>query len=425
MARAPTTLLIFLTAVSAISPRYGALITPRDAGACPASYSKCSNANLPDNFCCPTSATCVSLDEGSSVICCPEGHSCDYIEPISCNVQLQNAALHPKNAVKTTKLNGRLPTCGDSCCPFGYSCQGNNLCAMDNGSTSSTTNTESSTSTEKTFPTKTAAPTTTETKSESQTTSSFTTVKSTAGEPPTITSDTTVPTFIYSSNYPRVSSSKIAVAGSSSSLSSSTCPSFPTQAVVAGFFPGAACGAALALLLALCIRRYKENHLPASVRVAQNTKRTSTGTLIGISDPIPSEDSACRTDFLLSQAPKRNSEGARSMLHRTGTRVKSLFGGTPKITLRTPDGTSIKDVPPPLPIMPPRKALPRRQPSTESIKVYTPPGVFASTAVLKPEPYPNAAQRPNTTFSDMIHRSREDAGPEIPRKDGGLRVPRG
>ncbi|GES61440.1 hypothetical protein ATEIFO6365_0011009900 [Aspergillus terreus] len=291
-------------------------------------------------------------------------------------------------------------------------------------STATTASTQSTASSSSTKSTKTTETTTTEKLPKSQSTSTLTTAKSTASNPPTITTDTTVPTFIYTSNYPRVSTSKVAVADSTTNLSSS-CPSFPTGAVVAGFFPGAACGAALALLLARCIRRYKARHLPASVRVAQNTKRTTTGTLIGISDPIPSEDSACRTDFLLSRPPKRNSDGARSMLHRTGTRVKSLFGGAPKITVQTPDGTtSVKEVPPPLPIMP-RKAVPRRQPSTESIKVYTPPGVFASTAVLRPEPYPSAMIRPNTTFSDMIARSRDGAAPATPPKDhNGLRVPR-
>ncbi|KAL5360993.1 hypothetical protein BJX96DRAFT_175820 [Aspergillus floccosus] len=424
MARRPTTLLL-LTVLAAILPSHAASLTRRDENTCPISYKTCSNADLLASFCCPTSSTCISLDQGSTVICCPEGQSCDYIEPIPCNVQLQSATLHPKNPVKTTKLNGKLPTCGDACCPFGYSCDGNNVCVKDGVTSSSTTSTASTGNISFTKSTKATEPTTTETLPQSKSTSTFKTAKSTATDPPTITSDTTAPTFIYTSNYPRVSTSKVAVADSSTDLSSSSCPSFPTGAVVAGFFPGAACGAALALLLARCIRRYKANHLPASVRVAQNTKRTSTGTLIGISDPIPSEDSAYRTDFLLSRPTKRNSEGARSMLHRTGTRVKSLFGGAPKITVQTPDGTtSVKEVPPPLPIMP-RKALPRRQPSTESIKVYTPPGVFASTAVLKPEPYPNATIRPNTSFSDMIDRSREGAGPATPPKGySGLRVPR-
>ncbi|KAH2419559.1 hypothetical protein KXV44_007637 [Aspergillus fumigatus] len=169
------------------------------------------------------------------------------------------------------------------------------------------------------------------------------------------------------------------------------CPSFPTKAIIAGFFPGAAFGAILAFL-AMYLMRRRKNNLPPSVKIAQHTQRTSSGTLIGISDPIPSEENAYRTDFLLRRSLKRNSEGARSMLQRTGTRVKSLFGSTPK-----PSQMVSKQ--PPLPLTPPQQA---RMPSTESIKVYTPPGTFASTGVLRPEPYPTIVVGNGSTFTEMI-----------------------
>lgn len=41
-------------------------------------------------------------------------------------------------------------------------------------------------------------------------------------------------------------------------------------------------------------------------------------------------------------------------------------------------------------------------PSTESIKVYTPPGTFASTGVLRPEPYPTIVVGNGSTFTEMI-----------------------
>ena len=50
------------------------------------------------------------------------------------------------------------------------------------------------------------------------------------------------------------------------------------------------------------------------------------------------------------------------------------------------------------PVTPPRQ----RQPSTESIKVYSPPGVFVqSRKFLGPEPYPGSISRPDTTFTDL------------------------
>lgn len=86
------------------------------------------------------------------------------------------------------------------------------------------------------------------------------------------------------------------------------------------------------------------------------------------------------------------------MLHRTGSRVRSLFSGQQRTG-------SDKDVPPVPevrvqgdPVTPPRQ----RQPSTESIKVYSPPNVFVqSRKFLGPEPYPGSISRPDTTFTDL------------------------
>ncbi|GAQ03421.1 hypothetical protein ALT_0742 [Aspergillus lentulus] len=200
------------------------------------------------------------------------------------------------------------------------------------------------------------------------------------------------PTIITASDPadPSASSAASSCHGATAAMASA-CPSFPTKAIIAGFFPGAAFGAVLALLAMFLMRPRKDN-LPPSVKIAQHTQRTPSGTLIGISDPIPSEENAYRTDFLLRRSLKRNSEGARSMLQRTGTRVKSLFGSTPK-------PSQMASKPPPLPSTPPQQV---RMPSTESIKVYTPPGTFASTGVLKPEPYPTIVVGNGASFSEMI-----------------------
>lgn len=87
------------------------------------------------------------------------------------------------------------------------------------------------------------------------------------------------------------------------------------------------------------------------------------------------------------------------MLHRTGSRVRSLFSGQQRTG-------SDKDIPPvpevqvqAAPMTPPCQ----RQPSTESIKVYSPPGVFVqSSKFLGPEPYPGSISRPDTTFSHLM-----------------------
>ncbi|KAL5335281.1 hypothetical protein BJX70DRAFT_375444 [Aspergillus crustosus] len=381
------------------SPSHGLSLHSKRAG-CSSSSQKCSGAGLPDNFCCSSTSTCVSVDSGSSVVCCPEGQDCSYIEPITCDVIKQNASLHPNNVIKTTRLDDDLPTCGDLCCPFGYSCQGS-FCALDDRSSSTTTR---STTTEES----TTSPTSTKTTSESTdisqsatTTTAETTSdseESTTGAIATITSDPS-PTIVTLST-PTLSQYS---AASDNGLAEQEiqCPAFPTNAVLAGFFPGSVFGAVAALLLTVCIRRKQRNRLPPGEKIAQITYRNSTGTLMGISEPIASDESSFRTDFLLRTDPKRHSEGARSVLQRSRSRVKSLFGGGTKAYT-----APAEDIPavPPVPIISTFPTTPRqRQPSTESIRVYTPPSVFSSTGILNPTPYPD--DRPNTTLTEILDRA--------------------
>ncbi|KAA8647440.1 hypothetical protein EYZ11_004067 [Aspergillus tanneri] len=226
-----------------------------------------------------------------------------------------------------------------------------------------------------------------------------TSTATTASSKPTRTIDPTAST-ITSPSDPKFSPLYSECSSTAAGLSM-PCPSYPSKAVLAGFFPGAIFGAVLAALGMFCFRRWQRRQIPPSIKVVQHTQRSSNGTLLGISSPIPTDDSSYRTDFLLrrSRSSKRSSEGARSMLQRTGTRVKSLFGSTPKITVHPPPEKERPKVPP-LPVTPPQKIRPQRLPSTESIRVYTPPGVFAGTGVLKPDPYP--AFRLDTTFADMM-----------------------
>ncbi|GFF35574.1 hypothetical protein IFM61606_02117 [Aspergillus udagawae] len=395
MARSSFTafLVVFTTVVTTISPSYAFNnLLNRASDSCPASYEQCNNSNLPSSFCCPSTSTCVSLDNGSSAICCPSGQSCAFIEPITCDVSQQNATLHPKAVVKTIRLGDTLPKCGNSCCPFGYSCQSNSICAMSTSTSAIATGSISS------LPTTTSNPSSASTKASTDSTASTTSTAPTTATTSSKVTDTASstdgvqPTIITASD-PADSSASSAASNchGTSTAVTTTCPSYPTKAIIAGFFPGAAFGAVLALLAMFLMRR-RNNNLPPSVKIAQHTQRTSSGTLIGISDPIPSEENAYRTDFLLRRSLKRNSEGARSMLQRTGTRVKSLFGSTPK-------PSQMASKPPPLPLTPPQQV---RMPSTESIKVYTPPGTFASTGVLRPEPYPTIVVENGATFTEMI-----------------------
>ncbi|KAH7035143.1 uncharacterized protein B0I36DRAFT_88793 [Microdochium trichocladiopsis] len=94
------------------------------------SLAQCTQSGLPDNFCCGKTDTCLVLAGKTTVLCCPAGSTCATINPIVCDLQLQDASQNPGAAVKTTVLDGKLATCGGGCCPFGYSCD-NGACKRD------------------------------------------------------------------------------------------------------------------------------------------------------------------------------------------------------------------------------------------------------------------------------------------------------
>ncbi|KAI9724570.1 MAG: hypothetical protein M1812_000638 [Candelaria pacifica] len=170
----------------------------RDSSTCSnPSDVQCSGFDFPSNFCCPSSTKCVPLNNATSVICCPEGQSCQIIAPINCDITQQNATTHPLNPVKNTDLTGKLVSCGGDCCPQGFICQ-NNQCVMDS---------------------KTSSPTSSSTPA-----------------------PTSVPSLTTGSSKP-------------TTTSEAHCDAFPVGAVLVGFFPGMVLGALLAILIGMCIKR--------------------------------------------------------------------------------------------------------------------------------------------------------------------------
>ncbi|KAJ6187259.1 hypothetical protein N7519_002167 [Penicillium mononematosum] len=292
-------------------------------------------------------------DQGSSSICCPAGSDCNYISPITCDIQQQDVTIYPESVIKTTRLGDSLPKCGDACCPICIQLLYEHSIILDNGYK----------------------------------------LCNTPGNHHT----RAIPSSEKSSN----STTCAAV--------STSCPSFPAGAIAAGFFPGAVFGAVAALLITLCFRRARKDECEIQEgKTGPNwSQRSSSGAILCISNPIPQDDTSYRTDFLRSPPrAKRSSIGGRStrtMIHRTGSRVRSLFSGYPRQNPQLD-----KDVPPiPMPnpvasapFTPPRQ----RQPSTESIKVYSPPeSLFLQNRNrLGPEPYPGSAARPDTLFSNLM-----------------------
>lgn len=92
------------------------------------SLTQCGG-DFPSDFCCGSGTQCLLLNTTSSIqaaLCCPAGQDCQIIAPIGCDKGLQNATSNP-----TSQLHAQPPTelqsCGQSCCPMGYTCQ-NSVC---------------------------------------------------------------------------------------------------------------------------------------------------------------------------------------------------------------------------------------------------------------------------------------------------------
>lgn len=359
----------------------------RDNADCPASYTSCGNSQLPPNFCCPTSTTCISLDNSSSAICCPSGSDCSFIKLITCDIQAQNATANPEASLKTTRLTDSLPKCGGSCCPFGYTCQDGSTCALIKD-TSSEAPSSSQPSASSTLPTSSASST--------SSTSSISSASSTSS-----TSSTAAPTSTLSI-VPSSTPTSLAGLAPNSTQVTEKCPAFPVTAVVAGFFPGLVSGALAAATIAICSRRRKQTQTSKQARLR---RRSSGGTIIDISDPMPSDvQSTFRTDFLLRKGSSRYPDSVRSksILRRTGTRVKSFFSSNPSPKLNG-GSSDPSPPPPPVPVTPPQQIRPR-QPSTESIKVYSPASMLASSNLLRPGVPNIQPDRPNTTFSEVMEK---------------------
>lgn len=368
----------------AVTTGHAVGLLQRDAGSCPNSnHNRCDDPKLPSNFCCPKGLTCISLDDSTSALCCPDGE-CALIQPIVCDVRLQNPDVSPGNPLMTTKLDKDLPKCGHSCCPHGYSCQGGNTCRR--AKATSTTSSQTTTSSTQT----------------AQTASSF----STNTQEATATATTTM--FLFPTSASGMNET--------SASWNADCPTFPGGAIAAGFFPGLITGALITLLAMICIgqrRQKKASQRKYQSKSGHFRSRSSDSAIINISDPMPGQiDNSVRTDFLRhtpSYDGDASSNYSKSRFHRTGSRVKSFFNASPKPNY-TPKAYQNPNPPPPIPPIyrptpstPPDHVHPQRQPSTESIKVYSPEHVVRGHGSLRPD-MRRSNTRPTTTFTEMMER---------------------
>lgn len=263
------------------------------ADSCDANQVTCPTI-LPSNFCCAENTTCKALAGGTTAVCCPEGSDCTLIQPITCNLSEQNVTIRPNASIKTTVFNVELEKCGDStCCPFGYTCNNDKECIMDDDQTAPPSGSETSA-------TSTAGPSATSTSDPSSEPSSnpSSTVTASTTEAP---SSTAVP------NKPADSE------GDSKSNNSGPA----TTSIIGGVFGGCLLLLVVAIVVFLCIRRRNKGDGSKSEKSAHpfSHRRGSSSTAsFGdmISEPI-TQPNSYRTDFILKSSSS-STAGSRTLV---------------------------------------------------------------------------------------------------------------
>ncbi|PGH01936.1 hypothetical protein AJ79_07767 [Helicocarpus griseus UAMH5409] len=403
-----------------LTPQDALGVLRRDTEACSfEGRSRCKDPNAPPNFCCPSKTYCITLDNSSSVLCCRDGENCQTVWPMECNIEFYDPVKNPRYNVATTNLDQTLQKCGKEgkCCPPGYACHSftdkihDTFCMVVNRQQASptfepytpiygeiigypkapkTTNKPDAQESSKTSK-KPDSPETSPTEATPHTTiaSSFTTTTDQASSILSVSG---------SSKFVRPTPEITASPSSSQpqpSLTTTHEASFPLRAVLAGLFPGLIVGVLIALVAVCLHRRRQANHHSAPSPVAKfghfREKSFEKG-VISISDPIPSaaQDSV-RTDFLRHQGGGlTKEEDSKSKFRRTSARMRSFFGPRP----------TAEDVAN-MPTMSHHHGGGGREPSTESIKVFSPAHLGPGQIGLAPG---MVNGRPQTTFSEMMER---------------------
>ena len=368
-----------VTALSPVrTPAQALELLSRQNNQCATGSSPCNKAGLPANFCCPSNQQCIAFNNNKSALCCPSGQDCKTIAPVSCDLAKQDVSKSPGGGLHTTDLTGTLAKCGSNCCPRGYSCENSNCVVQSSSTSSKTSSTASHTSTSSATASTTSKP------------------KSTSAS---------------------ASSTASAIPGSADAKPQ--CSKIPAAAVAIGLIAGIMIGVLLTITVICLIGRHrKRRDLPEK---SSASTYCSTGQPPSISDPMPhyQQNGELRNDFLRRDPNLANANTGYGR-DRASSRVRSLFQRSP--TFRNPQngygdqrsptdgiGRTLQS-----PMQSPLRNGLRREPSTESIKIYSPQndGLGRDRDTTVP-------QRPGTTFSGMIREA------DLPPNLTFLNSPRG
>ncbi|PTB65408.1 hypothetical protein BBK36DRAFT_1122012 [Trichoderma citrinoviride] len=297
---------------------------------CSAGTSSCG-AGLPSNFCCSEGTSCIPLAGNTTAMCCPTGQTCEKIQPITCDVSQQDPSKNQQSPIKTSVFDVPLGKCGaDLCCPFGYSCSGDDLCVKESdqsvspekAAASSTTASPASTTPTNSAPASTEPPSTfstslvvapvTTTPVSSPASSPASSLDSSPASSPTESSPSSPASSSASLPASSSTSSPTADASSATPDSSSSHASNPkTVSIIGGVIGGCAVLVVLGAIAFLFVRRrnlHRKDDYSEKPAVGRIKHLGPGGGRAGsvISDPILQPNSY-RTDFIRKSPSIRSS----------------------------------------------------------------------------------------------------------------------
>ncbi|PTB46786.1 uncharacterized protein TrAFT101_003771 [Trichoderma asperellum] len=298
---------------------------------CAAGLESCP-ASLPNNFCCSQGTTCLPLAGNTTALCCPTGQTCEKIQPITCDISLQDPIKNSQSPIKTSVFDVSLGKCGGNlCCPFGYSCVGGNQCQKDADQSKSPESAGSSA---------TGSPTSTSPTSGSPTSPASATSAPASATSPPATSLVIAPVNTAAATPPAEETSLPSTTSSPDSSSTETASPAPkasnpkTISIVAGVVGGCAVLAALGIIAFLFVRRrnrYSESEYPEKA----NIKHLGPGPGLGIqggsviSDPILQPNSY-RADFI------RKTPSIRSFVSQRPPRISYQNRHSQRLSIPNP-----------------------------------------------------------------------------------------
>lgn len=280
----------------------------RDSTCGDSAYVQCG-ADLPSDFCCPATSTCMVLAGKTTALCCPNGGDCGQIQAIPCDLSLEDKSKYPSATVMTSALTGTLEACGTKCCPFGYSCGDDGVCNL-NDNQGAKPSTSSASSSSSTATSSTESSTTTQTADVTPTTGASSSATS-ASDPSSSSSGSSSSAATAAAHTTATSSSSAASTTTAAAAPASSAPTSSAGLVAGGIIGGIAGFLFLGLLIVFFIKRERKRKALAQDSASAGGDGGERGPSTSppqISQPILNGAGTWRSDFSRKASTRENDD---------------------------------------------------------------------------------------------------------------------